>query len=253
MKLKRSLSQNFLSDQRVARKIVEAAGIGEKDFVVEIGAGAGTLTEELAKTGAKVLAYEIDESLKDLLRDRLSRFENVELVFEDFLEADLSKVPDDFVYVANIPYGITGPIIEKILKVGRFRFAVFMVQKEVAERILSKPGRKSYGYISALVQTYCDVEKLFDVSKSHFVPNPKVDSTVVKLKWRGWIVDFREYSEFLSKVFSKKRKTVKNNLKSLTTNPDGVLKEVGIDPSLRPEDLTPKDLLSIFRALRAIS
>ena len=252
IKLKKSLSQNFLSDERIAKKIVEKSGVGKEDVVVEIGAGAGTLTEELAKVAKKVIAYEIDERLKDLLEERLSNFENVELIFTDFLKADLSGIPDGFVYVSNIPYGITGPIIEKILREGRFSFAVLMVQKEVAERITSPPGRKSYGYLSALVQSFCNVEKLFDVSKSHFIPNPQVDSTVLKLVWKGKIAPFDEYREFLSIAFSKKRKTLKNNLRGIVKDPLSFLRENRIEEKVRPEEVRPEVLLRLFSSLKTI-
>ena len=250
IKLKKSLSQNFLSDERIARKIVEKSGIGKEDTVVEIGAGAGTLTEELARVAKRVIAYEIDERLKELLKERLSTFENVELIFTDFLKADLSKVPDGFVYVSNIPYGITGPIIEKILREGRFSFAVLMVQKEVAERITSPPGKRSYGYLSVLVQSFCDVEKLFDVSKSHFIPNPQVDSTVIKLVWKGRGVPFEEYRKFLSIAFSKKRKTLKNNLKEVLKDPVSFLKENGLGEKIRAEEVPPEVFLKLFSSLK---
>ncbi len=245
VKLKKSLGQNFLSDQRIAKKIVDLSGVSSKDVVIEIGAGAGTLTEELAKVVKRVVAYEVDKSLERLLKDRLSIYSNVELVFEDFLKANLPDVKD-FVYVANIPYSITGLIIEKILRENRFKFAVLMVQKEVAERMISKPGRRAYGYLSALVQSYCDVKKLFDVSKSNFVPNPKVDSTVLKLVWNGTDLDFDKYSKFLSKSFEKKRKTLRNNLKSFLKDPDEILGDIDVDLNMRPEQISAKDFQRIF-------
>ena len=245
VRLKKSLGQNFLSDQRIARKIVELSGVDPDDVVVEIGAGAGTLTEEIAKVAKKIIAYEIDRSLEGLLRDRLSHFDNVEIVFEDFLKASLPDV-ENFVYIANIPYSITGPIIEKILRENSFRFATLMVQKEVANRILSRPGRRTFGYLSALVQSYCEVGKLLDVSKSNFVPNPKVDSTVLKLTWKGFDVDFEKYSNFLSKSFEKKRKTLRNNLRSLLRDPDEVFKDMDIDLGKRPEQISVDDFKKMF-------
>ena len=247
IRLKKGLGQSFLSDQRVAKRIVEVSGVSEKDLVVEIGAGAGTLTEELARTGANVLAFEIDVSLKPLLEDRLSGFENVELRFEDFLKADLSDLKPGFKYVSNIPYGITGPILEKILRDGRFSKAVLMVQREVADRILSKPGVRSFGYISVLVQTFCRVEKLFDVSRSHFVPNPRVDSTVVSLERREIDLPFDEYRDFLSVLFSNKRKNIKNNLKRVVNDPEPLLRRLKVDPRVRAEALGVEEILGIFR------
>ncbi len=250
IRLKKGLSQNFLSDERVARRIVEESGISSDDTVVEIGAGAGTLTEELAKTGAKVIAYEIDRSLKKLLEDRLTVYENVELHFEDFLKADLSWIEDGFKYVSNIPYGITGPILEKILREGRFSTAILMIQKEVAERLMAKPGRKSFGYISALVQTFCRVEKLFDVSRSHFVPNPGVDSTVVLLERSSVDLPFEDYRSFLSNVFSNRRKTLKNNLRRIVKNPEAIIKRMGLRSDVRAEQVGVEMLEAIFREVR---
>ena len=253
IKLRKSLSQNFLSDERIARRIVEESGIGKEDVVLEIGAGAGTLTEELAKIAKRVIAYEIDERLKNLLEERLSVFKNVEIIFEDFLKADLSHLSDGFVYVSNIPYGITGPIIEKILREGRFSYAVRMVQKEVAERITSPAGRRNYGYLSALVQTYCEVEKLFDVSRSHFIPNPQVDSTVLKLVWKGNVALFEEYRRFLSVAFLKKRKTLRNNLKGVLRDLDSFLnflRENGLSEKVRAEEISPEFFLKLFSFLR---
>ncbi len=250
IKLKKSLGQNFLSNRRIAEKIVKLSGVSSKDVVVEIGAGAGTLTEELAKVAKKVFAYEIDRSLKGLLTDRLSYYENVELIFDDFLKADLPNV-ENFVYVANIPYSITGPIIERVLRENRFRFAVLMVQKEVADRIISKHGVRTYGYLSALVQSYCDVKKILEVSRSNFVPNPKVDSTVLKLVWKDLSFDFEKYSKFLSISFRNKRKTLRNNLKSFLDDPDKVLKDLGIDLGMRPEQISAEGFQEIFRRINS--
>ncbi len=248
IRLKKSLGQNFLSSQKIAKKIVELSGVDQNDVVVEIGAGAGTLTEELAKVAKRVIAYEIDRSLERLLKDRLASYDNVELVFGDFLKMSLPDA-ENFVYVANIPYSITGPIVEKILKEDRFRFAALMVQKEVASRMVSRPGRRTYGYLSALVQSYCEVKKILDVSRSNFVPNPKVDSTVLKLTWKGVDLDFERYSEFLSKSFENKRKTLRNNLKSFLDNPDEVLRDLGIDLGMRPEQISAEDFQRIFKRI----
>lgn len=244
--LKKSLGQHFLSTQDVARKIVKSADISNEDTVVEIGAGAGTLTEELAKVAMRVVTFEIDKRFEKLLKDRLSGFENVELIFDDFLKADLSFLPEGFVYVANIPYNITGPIIEKILKEGRFRMAVLMVQKEVAHRMLSSPGSKTFGYLSALVQSFCKVFKILDVPRSFFVPNPDVDSVVVKLVPRGENLPFRDFRAFLSKIFAKKRKTLKNNMKGWVEDVENVLEKLGIDPMTRAEALTVEQIKRLY-------
>ncbi|PLV55696.1 16S rRNA (adenine(1518)-N(6)/adenine(1519)-N(6))-dimethyltransferase RsmA [Thermotoga sp. SG1] len=241
IRLKKHLGQVFLSDDRIAKRIVKEAGLKPDDVVVEIGAGAGTLTEELAKTGARVIAYEIDESLAPILQERLSKYPNVELRFEDFLKA--KDVPDGAICVSNIPYSVTGLIIEKIIE-WRFKRAILMVQKEVGERILSKPGRKSYGYLSVMVQTFYEVRKLFDVPRSYFVPNPEVDSVVIEMKRKDVDLDFERFKKFVSMIFSKKRKTLKNNLKPFLSIFEGM------DLSRRAEQLTIEEIMELYNVWR---
>lgn len=241
VRLKKHLGQVFLSDDRIAKRIVKAADLTPEDVVVEIGAGAGTLTEELAKTGARVIAYEIDKSLAPILQERLSKYPNVELRFEDFLKAE--DVPEDTICVSNIPYSITGPIMEKIIE-WKFKRAIVMVQKEVGERILAKPGKKTYGYLSVVVQTFYEVKKLFDVSRSCFVPNPEVDSTVVDLKRKPVDLDFEKFRKFVSIVFAKKRKTLKNNLRPFLSAFEGV------DLSRRAEQLTVEEIVEFYEKWR---
>jgi 16S rRNA (adenine1518-N6/adenine1519-N6)-dimethyltransferase len=241
VKLKKHLGQVFLSDDRIAKRIVKEVGLTPEDVVVEIGAGAGTLTEELAKTGARVIAYEIDESLAPVLRERLSKYPNVELRFEDFLKA--KDIPEGAICVSNIPYSITGPIMEKIIE-WKFKRAIVMVQKEVGERILAKPGKKTYGYLSVVVQTFYEVKKLFDVSRSCFVPNPEVDSTVVDLKRKPVDLDFEKFKKFVSMIFAKKRKTLKNNLKPFLSIFEGV------DLSRRAEQLTVEEIVELYEKWR---
>lgn len=243
VKLKKHLGQVFLSDDRIAKKIVELSNISPTDTVVEIGAGAGTLTEELAKTGAKVIAYEIDRDLEELLRERLASYSNVELRFEDFLKVE--SVPPGAVCVSNLPYSITGPLLEKIVRLG-FPKAVIMVQKEVGDRILSESGKKTFGFLSAFVQTFYRVRKLLHVSKSHFVPNPEVDSVVIELLRKDVSVDPNELKEFLSIIFGKKRKTLKNNLKPFLHAFDGV------DLSRRAEQLTLEEIAELFERWRKV-
>lgn len=241
VKLKKHLGQVFLSDDRIAKRIVKEVGLTPEDVVVEIGAGAGTLTEELAKTGARVIAYEIDESLAPVLRERLSKYPNVELRFEDFLKA--KDIPEGAICVSNIPYSITGPIMEKIIE-WKFKRAIVMVQKEVGERILAKPGKKTYGYLSVVVQTFYEVKKPFDVSRSCFVPNPEVDSTVVDLKRKPVDLDFEKFKKFVSMIFAKKRKTLKNNLKPFLSIFEGV------DLSRRAEQLTVEEIVELYEKWR---
>ncbi|KLO23001.1 MULTISPECIES: 16S rRNA (adenine(1518)-N(6)/adenine(1519)-N(6))-dimethyltransferase RsmA [unclassified Marinitoga] len=250
--LKKSLGQNFLSTQEYAKKIVEKAEIKKGDIVIEIGAGAGTLTEELINSGATILAFEIDERLKPLLEERFKSFNNIKIEFMDFLKADLSKVSSPK-YVANIPYYITSPILEKIfLETPNFQSAILMVQKEYSQRMLAKSG-KNYSPLSIFVQFFCNVEKLFDIPPHAFIPNPKIDSTVVKLTPKKNIPDInkKRFFKFVHIAFSQRRKTIKNNLKILFNDKtDNILEKCGIDPKIRPENISIEKFVEIFHYIK---
>lgn len=247
--LKKSLGQNFLSTQEYAKRIVQRAGIEKDDTVIEIGPGAGTLTEEIAKTGASVFAYEIDERLKPLLNERFNDFKNVHIEFIDFLKADLSKFRRPK-YVANIPYYITSPILEKIfLETPDFQIATLMVQKEYSDRMLATSG-KSYSPLSIFVQFYCHVEKLITIPPHAFIPNPKIDSTVIKLTPKINIpdIDNKKFFKFIHVAFSQRRKTIKNNLKQIFGDKtEEILKKCNINPKTRPENITIKQFIELFK------
>ncbi|GAB6189954.1 16S rRNA (adenine(1518)-N(6)/adenine(1519)-N(6)) -dimethyltransferase RsmA [Marinitoga arctica] len=246
--LKKSLGQNFLSTQEFAKKIVKKSNISNKDTVIEIGPGAGTLTEEIANTGAKVYAFEIDERLKPLLSERFKNYKNIKIQFIDFLKADLSKFVKPK-YVANIPYYITSPILEKIfLETPDFQLATLMVQKEYGERMLAKSG-KNYSPLSIFVQFFCSVEKLIIVPPHAFIPNPNVDSVVIKLTPKENIpdIDKLKFFKFIHIAFSQRRKTIKNNLKQiLGEKTEDVLKACNIDPKTRPENISIEKFIEIF-------
>ncbi len=245
--LKKSLGQNFLSDERIAKKIVESLEIKSQDIILEIGAGAGTLTEEILKTGAFVYAIEIDERLKNLLEERLNEYQNKKIIFGDFLKLDTLFLPDKYRCVSNIPYYITGPIIRKLIFTNFFDLSL-MMQKEVAERLLEPPGSSNRGFLTVVVQTFCEVKRLLNVSKSSFVPNPDVDSTVLRLVRKDFPANFDcdLYFEFVSKSFSNKRKTLANNFKTFMNKElaNEILSK--IDGKKRPEQLTIEEWLTAF-------
>lgn len=245
IRLNKKLGQNFLSNSSIAKKIVELANISNEDVVLEIGPGAGTLTEELLKTGAKVFAIEVDERLSVIL-ENLKTYENFTLIFEDFLKLDISFLPKRFKVVSNIPYSITGPILKKIL-FSNFSEAYLMVQKEVGDRLLAPVGDSNRGFLTVVVQTFCSIEKLLTVSKGNFVPNPQVDSVVLKITRKEDIYkkyDIKEFLTFVSKCFEQKRKTMYNNLKNFVPNLE-LIKEK-YDLKLRPEQIDEKIFLKIF-------
>jgi len=241
--LKKSLGQVFLSDQRIAKKIASFVPSGSK--VVEIGAGAGTLTEELAKRVRKVISVEVDRRLEPLLRERLELFENVTLVFEDFLKLDLTEY-GNYVFVGNLPYHLGTRIIGKLLKESSTELAILMLQKEVAERITACPGSKDYCSLSVFVQSLCDVKVLFHVAPSHFVPNPKVDSTVILLHPATRSRD-PEFEGFVRRCFSNRRKKLINSAKISSK----LLESLGIPADVRPENLSVEDYRKLFEVVKA--
>lgn len=254
---KKSLGQNFLIDTNILHRIVDHAEITEESAAIEIGPGIGALTEQLAKRAKKVVAFEIDGRLLPILADTLSPYPNVEIIHEDVLKADVQTVIHeqmqgikDIMVVANLPYYVTTPIIMKLLTENLpLRGIVVMLQKEVADRISAAPGTKDYGSLSIAIQYYTTAETVMIVPKTVFVPQPNVDSAVIRLLKREEPAVKVENEPFFFDVvraaFGQRRKTILNNL---TTNlPSGkVLKEViegcladaNIDPKRRGETLS---------------
>ena len=257
-KLSKSLGQNFLIDGNIVRKIVESAEITKDDYVLEVGPGMGTLTEELALNAKKVLAVEIDRNLQPVLKDTLGQYENVEIVFEDILKLNLEELIKDKFHdakvkiVANLPYYITTPIIAKFLEEGYNIDSInVMVQKEVAERISAKPNNKSYGSLTVFAQFYSNPQIVLNIPKSVFVPQPKVDSAVIRLiidnKYPE--VDRDKFFKIVKAAFSTRRKTILNTLSSgLELEKDRVrelLEESHIESKKRAENLTIEDYISL--------
>lgn len=247
----KSLGQNFLIDGNIVRNIADCADIKEDDNVLEIGPGIGTLTEELALRAKKVVAIEIDESLRDLLKESLP-YENVEIVFSDILKTDIEKLVEEkfkdepFKLVANLPYYITTPIITKFIEADlNLQSITIMMQKEVAKRLSAEPSTKDYGSLSVFVQFFCDVKYMFTVSKTSFMPKPKIDSAVVNLKLKDDIVkvDQEKFFKIVKACFSKRRKTILNALSSygFDIEKSQIIKALelsNIDPKRRGETLS---------------
>ncbi|NLM27808.1 MAG: 16S rRNA (adenine(1518)-N(6)/adenine(1519)-N(6))-dimethyltransferase RsmA [Clostridiaceae bacterium] len=223
IRLSKQLSQNFLTDINIIRKIVDAAEINGDDFVIEIGPGIGALTVALAGKAGKVAAIEIDSRIIPALEETTGSFKNVTIINEDILKTDIQSLTagwDKTVkIVSNLPYYITTPVIMMFLEndfpVERM---VFMVQKEVAERMSAKPGSKDYGALSVGVQTAGDIKLLFNVSRRCFIPKPEVDSVVIKItpsgKYLDSIVDKKVFFQCVRAAFSKRRKTLLNAINS---------------------------------------
>lgn len=246
-KFKKKFGQNFIVDQNIIDKIIFGSGVDKDTMVIEIGPGAGSLTYKLASSCKNVLCYEIDETLKDILSNNLSGFDNVDIKFGDFLDcdvlSDLKKYSYDKLYVvANLPYYITTPIIMKIIedKVPVDKIVV-MVQKEVGDRFKALPGSRDYGSLSIFLNYYFDVVKLMDISRSIFIPKPNVDSIVVEFRRKSNNFSLKNEDLFFKLVrdsFKQKRKTIRNNLNGYDLNIiEDVLSKYGYDLSVRAEAL----------------
>ncbi len=265
---KKSLGQNFLIDPNILRNIVSHAGLSEKTGVIEIGPGIGALTEHIARSAGKVVAFEIDGRLLPVLEDTLSPYDNITIVHQDILKADLVQVMEehfadyeDVVVVANLPYYVTTPIIMKFLH-AKISMAgmVIMMQKEVADRITALPGTKAYGSLSIAIQYYMDAEVSMIVPKTVFMPQPNVESAVLRLTRKETVPAQARDEDFLFEVsrgsFVQRRKTILNNLQS--SLPDGKAKKeqilnafelIGMDPGRRGETLTIEEFATLSNAL----
>lgn len=221
LRLKHKLGQNFLIRPDVVRAIAEAAELEDGTPVMEIGPGIGTLTQALARTGADVTAFEIDRSLEEVLAHTMEPYPNVRIIYEDVLKADLPGILGEKTWhaAANLPYYITTPIllylIQSELPISLF---VFMMQKEVADRIMAEPGSKAYGALSIAVQYYCTVEKIMDIPPTAFIPRPAVTSTVLRMRRRETpAVAVKEEKLFFRLVkmgFGQRRKVFTNAMKT---------------------------------------
>lgn len=248
---KHRLGQNFLVRADVVKAIAEAAELTEESCVLEIGPGIGILTQALARTGAAVTAVEIDKSLEKVLLHTLEPYENINIIYEDILKLNLYELMQGKIWkiAANLPYYITTPIliylIQTELPISLF---VFMIQKEVAARIVASPGTKDYGALTLAIQFYCTAEIVMDVPPSSFIPKPAVMSTVLKLKKRKEpAVKVKDKKLFFSMVkiaFGQRRKVFTNALKAGGINKtmiDEILRRTQIDGTRRGETFSMQE------------
>ena len=261
---KKQLGQNFIFDTNLLRFIVESADVNKDDKVIEIGAGAGTLTNQIALQAKEVFSFEIDKTLQDRLLKLSNEHNNLKFVFEDFMKVDLTKYIDKdekIKVVANIPYYITTPIIFKLLDfASNITTMMFMVQKEVAERFCAESNTKQYGITSVILQSIADVRYVRTVKKECFTPAPKVDSALIRLdlKKDKFNIDNREFFvDFIHSCFSMRRKTLVNNLLknySFTRiQIEKTLKDCGVDVMARPESLTIETFVNLANNFQKMS
>ena len=249
---KKSLGQNFIYDIGYLRGIVKKLNVQATDVVVEVGAGAGTLTQTLATTGCQVFSLEIDERLKSILTKRLQSYQNVELILADALKYDFSHLPS-FRLIANVPYYITTPLIMQFLALPNCRELNVLVADEVAQRIVAPSSTALYGALSVSCQLQAECKIIEFVPRVMFTPQPKIDSAFVSMKKNGQPFN-PAIGKLLKGIFGARRKTILNALAG-TLNVDKslaaqILIESGIDVTLRPEQITPTEYAKISEISR---
>lgn len=256
---KKNFGQNFIVDENIINSIIKKSEIDKDTLVIEIGPGAGSLTYKLCESAKNVLCYEIDTTLNDILNDTLEDYDNYEIIYQDFLKAnvleDIKKYDYKKLYVvANLPYYITTPIIMKLIEdmipVDKI---VVMVQKEVGNRFKAEPGSKDYSSLSVFLKYYFKVSKLIDVSKNVFIPKPNVDSIVVEFKKNENslnVTNEKLFFDLIRDSFKQKRKTLRNNLKGYNLEKiEEVLNKHNMDLSIRAEQISLEIFVEISNNL----
>ena len=256
LKAKKGYGQNFLVDPVIVEKCAKESHC--ENSVIEIGAGIGGLTEQLAKYSKKVVAYEVDDALIPVLQDNLSEYENIEIIHEDFLESDIETLVhglyntyDGVSVCANLPYYITTPILFKLFATEEIEYITVMVQKEVGDRFVAKENDSEYSALSVEAQYLFDSKKLFTVPARSFNPSPKVDSIIVQFKRKEnvGVKDIDKFFDFVRGCFKQRRKTIYNNLREYddTLDVDSVLERSGIDKKKRAQELTVEELERLYK------
>lgn len=249
---KKSLGQNFLIDENIKKKIISSVNVTDNSLIIEVGPGSGAITKHLVNLGVPVIAFEIDKRLKSEL-DKIDTC-NLKVIYEDFLNVDLKDILSSYDekevhLVANLPYYITTPIINKMIEEVLPLEMVVMVQKEVGDRFKAIPNTKEYNSLSVFLQYYYDISKVTVVSKNCFIPKPKIDSVVVKFRRRDSFLPVKNKEMFFKLVkdsFRFKRKNLRNNLSGYDLNKvHDALKELGKDLTYRAEQLSVEDFVKI--------
>ena len=258
---KKKFGQNFITDKNLLLSIVDKADIQKDDTVIEIGCGAGTLTRALSAAAKKVIAFEIDTSLKPVLEQTLSGCDNTEVIFNDFLKVDLpgfEKQAGQYKVVANLPYYVTTPLILKLIEQSKqCKSITVMVQEEVAERLCAKADTPEYGAKTAVIALRAYGEIVKRVPRTMFMPRPNVDSAVVKLTVKDGAISVSDpalYKKTVHAAFSARRKTLVNNIINCFSvsraDAESALTACGIDIKARGETLTPRQFAALSEHLK---
>ena len=264
----KSMGQNFLTAAWVPEDIAEAAEIDERTGVLEVGPGIGCLTEQLSMRAGRVLAVELDKALKPVLEETLSGRDNVEFIFGDVLKLELASLVDEklagmrHVVCANLPYNVTSPLITAFLEAGCFDTVTVMIQREVARRICAKPATSDYGAFTVLVNWYAEPELLFDVQPHCFIPQPKVTSSVIRLRMRqtppAEVKSNDMFFRVVRAAFGMRRKTLANALAAgfgefSKETVEKIIADCGFGPKIRGETLEIGDFAKIADAFCEVS
>ena len=250
---KKMFGQNFLIDDNILQDIVNSANVNEQDIVIEIGPGLGNLTHYILEKGAKVIAFEIDTDMIQILNDRFGNMSNLEIINKDILKVDMEECLNGkkVKIIANLPYYITSPIIFKLLEYRRnIQSITIMIQKEVADRINAKPHSKDYGVLTINTNYMADVVKLFNVPNTSFIPAPNVTSAVIHIipnesrEKKLNIKDEQVFKDLVKKAFSARRKKLSNSLQNSGINNmskqdiEKMIEQVGLSLNCRAEEVS---------------
>lgn len=251
----KGFGQNFLVEPGVLRSVVDAASIQPHHTVLEVGPGLGTLTRELAARARRVVALELDRRLIPVLEETLAGLRNVEVINVDAMRYDLGVLPAGSVMAANLPYNVATAVIARALESGRFERLAGLVQLEVGERLVARPGEGAFGSLSLLVAHYADTRLVKTVPPGAFFPPPKVRSAVVSLEVRGDAEPRPDLFTLISAAFAHRRKTLKRNLLMAGYEAEGVdtaLADAGLEPKVRAEQLGLPEFDALLRSLGVV-
>ena len=256
---KKKFGQNFLTDKNLLAAIVDDSGIDENAVVLEIGPGAGALTQAIAKKAARVVSFEIDKELESVLEENLKDFSNVKVIFKDFMKLSddeiKAEVGENYHVIANLPYYITSPILFRFFEAEcKPKSLTIMVQKEYGERLTASPNTSEYSSLSVLSRWLGEGKIVRKVPARMFTPPPKVDSCIVHYEFSDIRFD-KDTSKFIRNCFAMRRKTLVNNLSLAYNTGKDILKAIlesnGISPAARSEELSTEQILKLYDSMKS--